>query len=260
MPWLAEGLSDEKREATRQAYYTEQLTQLDRVVSWPALMAVRSLAKARILDEFMWYHIGDSASATPEKDHLWKAMRPNNNELDDHFDYAYTDKVLSAFSLTGQLIHIRKTTDSEAVTPQDKYTVFTANMETQEASRLYVQSVVTSPSATKAHHFDETWTLSHQKEPFVRERLEVKNDPLEAAYWRAHDERQQLMLPRLTRSAEGYSTFTPGNGAAPERLRDIDILARQRRLLGAYALASGKYETSEHGVLVPKQGRRLHAA
>jgi hypothetical protein len=260
MPWLAAGLSDEERETTRQAHYTELLTKLDEVVSWPARMAARSLKKAVFVDEFMWYNVGDPASADPEKAHLWKSMSPESNQLDDHFDYAYTEKKLSAFSLTGQLLHIRATEDTQAVTPQDKYVVFTGNMETQEASRLYVQSVTTSPSKTRAHHFDETWVLSHEKESFVRDRIEDENDPLEAAYWRAYDERQQLLLPRLTRFAEGYSSFTIGNGAAPERLHDIGILARQRRHLGSVALASGKYDTNEHGVLTPKQPRRLHVA
>jgi hypothetical protein len=260
MPWLAEGLSQEEREKKRQEHYTELLTSLDEVVSWPVRMAARSLKKAVFMDEFMWYNVGDPASADPEKAHLWKTMSPESDQLDDHFDFAYTKKRLSSFSLTGQLIHIRETEDPKAVSPQDKYVVFTGNMETRQANRLYVQSVSTAPSETKAHHFDETWVLSHEKEPFVRERIEDKDDPLETAYWRAADLRQQLLLPRLTFMAEGYASFAPGDKAVAERLYDMNALVRQRHLLGSVALASGKYDTSEHGVLVSKQSRRLHVA
>lgn len=260
MPWLAEGLSDEEREKKRQAHYTELLTSLNEVVSWPARMATRSLKKAIFLDEFMWYNVGDPASVNPEKAHLWKTMSPESRELNDRFDFAYTKKKLSSFSLTGQLLHIREAEDPQATAPQDKYAVFTGNMETRQANRLYVQSVMTTPSETKAHHFDETWVLSPEKEPFVRERIEDENDPLEVAYWRAADQRQQLLLPRLTFSAEGYASFTPGGGVETERLYDINNLVRQRQRLGSVALASGKYDTSEHGVLVPKQPRRLHVA
>lgn len=260
MPWQEAGLSEEEREAKRQAHYSELLPKLDGVVSWVARRTARSYKDAEFVDNFLWYNVGDPASANPEKAHLWKRMSPESDELDDHFDYAYTEKKLSAFSLTGQLLHIRETKDPQAVTPQDKYVVFTGNMETQQAGRLYVQSITTSPSVTKAHHFDTTWVLSREKEPFVRERIDDENDPLEAAYWRAYDQRQQLLLPQLTQSAEGLTIFTPGGGAAGERMHDINVLVRQRRQLGAVALASGKYDMLDHGVLAPKQERRLRVA
>lgn len=225
--------------------YSEFVSE-EKFFSPAAVAVVHSYESAAFFDDIKCDYLGAS-------DHFgFREISPRHNATPFDVQFHYDVGVLNAYSASGNIIHIRETSDPSAKSLEQKLFIVAMNVFTCEVQRLYAENDTEKSSSYQVpHHFDETYVLKQRALQGLNGQVDLdSNNPFAPIYQKIIDDVKRSTQASLTKSAQGRWLYkSAGVSSGVEALHSVRELDRERHLLGQIALQTG-LEIGDRGVVL----------